>query len=108
MRIEETRENGSLVIRAELPGIDVAKDVNVSLLGDVLTIQAERRENHEEEESGIYRSEFRYGSFARQVPLPRGCSLDDVKASYADGILEVRMPMNGEVEKPVRIKVQTD
>jgi len=108
MRIEETRENGNLVIRAELPGINAEKDVDISLLGNVLTIQAERREKREDKDAGVYRSEFRYGSFARQLSLPRGCSLDDVKASYENGILEVKVPMNGSSEKPVKVKVQTD
>lgn len=97
MRIEEKREGGQLVVRAEMPGIDPDEDVEITLSDNTLCITAERREETKEErEEGGYRSEFRYGKFTRMVPLPAGATESDVKASYADGILEIRIPVEPE------------
>jgi HSP20 family protein len=106
MRMEEFVEGDTLVIRAELPGIDPEKDVEITVENGVLTIAAERREEVVEGEAGKsgYRSEFRYGSYRRSMTLPAGATEDDVKATYADGILEVRVPVG--VEKPTTRKVE--
>lgn len=92
MRLEQFDEEGTLVIRAEIPGVDPEEDLDISVHEDVLTISAERREETEEKDEGTYRSEFRYGSFSRSVRLPRGVEAADVTAEYGDGILEVRVP----------------
>lgn len=107
MRVEEFTEDDQLVIRAELPGVDPDKDIEVTVAGGMLTIRAER---HEEKTEGDrkkgYRSEFRYGALVRTMPLPAGVDETDVKASYADGILEVRMPL-GTLDRPsARIPVR--
>ena len=107
MRIEETVEGDQLVIRAELPGIDPDKDVEISVQDRTLHIRAERRQETKEETKGRHRSEFRYGSFARRIPLPEGVSEEQVTASYKDGILQVRVPLPA--QKPAearRIEVQ--
>lgn len=88
-RVEDYVEDGTYVVRAELPGLDPAKDIQVSLEGDMLTISAERREEHKESR----RSEFRYGSFTRSVRLPATTKIEDVKARYDNGILEVSAPV---------------
>lgn len=94
MHLEEFRENGSLVVRVELPGIDPERDVEITVAGDTLCIRAERRERHEATGDGdFYRSEFRYGQFTRTLALPRGVGADEVAADYTDGILEVRLPL---------------
>jgi HSP20 family protein len=92
IRVDEFRENGDLVVRAELPGIDPDKDVELSVSDGVLHIDAERREEERVEEKGYLRHEIRAGSFSRSLPLPAGVSEADVTASYKDGILEVRIP----------------
>jgi HSP20 family protein len=89
MRVEDYVSEGQYVVRAELPGIDPEKDVEITVDDGVLTVKAERRE--EKKESG--RSEFRYGSFTRSVTLPTGADEENVAASYRDGILEVRTPI---------------
>lgn len=99
--VEEYAEDGRYVIRADLPGIDPDKDVKVTIDDDVLTIHAERRE----EEHDKHRSEVRYGSFTRQVRLPRGCKQDDVTASYAAGVLEVSVPLAEPASEPIEIPV---
>ncbi len=94
MHLEEFREDDTLVVRAELPGIDPDDDVEITVSDGSLCIRAERRERHERSGNGdFYRSEFRYGQFTRTLPLPAGAGPEDVKASYDDGILEIRLPM---------------
>lgn len=89
MRVEEFMREGSFVVRAEIPGIDPDRDVEVTVSDGLLTIHGERREEHREER----RSEFSYGSFLRTVPLPKGVDASSVRASYQDGILEVQVAM---------------
>ncbi|MFX1821465.1 Hsp20/alpha crystallin family protein [Pseudarthrobacter sp. CC4] len=91
IRVEEMVDGNTLVVRAELPGIDPDKDVDVTVTDGVLSIKAERQEKKEHKDS--YRSEFRYGSFVRRLPLPSGVQQGDVTASYKDGVLEVRAPL---------------
>ena len=81
------------MIRAELPGIDPDKDVEITVADGVLRLAAKREEHSEESRPDSYHSEFRYGSFERHLRLPAGAREADVKASYKDGILEVRVPM---------------
>jgi HSP20 family protein len=92
IRVDEYREDGSLVIRAELPGIDPEKDVELTVSGGMLHIEAERRQEEKVEEKGYLRHEIRAGSFSRTLPLPEGVSESDVRANYKDGILEIRIP----------------
>jgi HSP20 family protein len=104
IRVEELVEDDKLVIRAELPGIDPEKDVEVSVSGGVLRIAATRNERFEHKTHGEVRSEFHYGSFTRSIVLPAGTSETDVVAKYADGILEVRLPIA--TTKSHKIEVQ--
>ena len=94
MKVEEFRDNGSIVVRAELPGVDPDKDIDVTVKDGVLRIEAQRSRESSHEDDRSYRSEFRYGSFARMIHLPPGAAATDVKASYSDGVLEVRVPMD--------------
>lgn len=91
IRVEEFTEDGHLVVRAELPGIDPDKDVDVSVHEGMLDIRAERRAEEKEITKG--HSEFRYGRFRRTLTLPTGTAAKDVTAAYTDGILEVRVPV---------------
>jgi HSP20 family protein len=93
MRVEEFVDGQTLVVRAELPGLDPDKDVELTIADGVLHIRAERQERSEHKGQEGYRSEFRYGSLERDIPLPSGTKDDDVKASYENGILEVRVPI---------------
>lgn len=101
IRIEETEEDGAYVVRAELPGIDPDKDVEVTLERGVLTIQAERSEERKDKQ----RSEFRYGAFTRTITLPEGVQEEDVAADYENGILTVRAPMRETTTTTRRIRV---
>ena len=105
MRLEEYVDGNELVVRSELPGIDPDRDIAIQVSDGTLTISAERREKTEAKQKGGYRSEFRYGSFCRRVPLPAGASEKDVKATYKDGILEVRLPIDREAAQARKIPV---
>jgi HSP20 family protein len=94
IRVEEVVEDGTLVIRAELPGVDPDEDVELTVEKGMLVLHAVRRETKEEHGRSLRRSEFRYGSFSRTLALPAGATEHDVKASYTDGILEVRVPVD--------------
>jgi HSP20 family protein len=92
IRVEEFREDGTLVIRADLPGIDPDKDVELTVSDGILHIEAERREEEKREEKGYVRQELRYGSLSRSLPLPEGVTEADITATYTAGVLEIRIP----------------
>ncbi len=96
LRVEEYRDGGSMVVKAEVPGIDPAKDVDIELVGNDLRIQVRHEEKSEHKGKEGYRSEFRYGTFSRTVSLPGPVSEGDIRATYDDGILEVRIPVPDE------------
>ena len=98
IRVEQFKEDGTIVVRAELPGIDPEKDASITVADGMLNIEAERREEQKSEERGYTRRELRYGSFSRSIPLPEGVSADDVNATYKDGMLEIRIPAPKEQE----------
>lgn len=98
LRLEQTRRNGQLIFRVEIPGVDPDEDIDITLEDEVLTIDAQRKERHEEES----RSEFRYGRLQRCVTLPTGIGEDDVSATYVDGILEIAVTMPTESETTSR------
>lgn len=101
MRIEEFSKNGDFIIRAELPGIDPEKDVEITVSDGMLTIEGKREE---QQESG-QRSEFYYGRFMRTLTLPAGAGEESIKASYRDGILEVKVPLKTPTEETHRIPI---
>ena len=94
MRVEEFRDGNTLVVKADMPGLDPDKDVEISVGDHSLRIHAERRQTSKVEEDHGFRSEIRYGEFVRTLPLPVGATGDDVKATYKDGVLEVRVPVD--------------
>ena len=106
LRVEEFVEDGTVVIRAELPGIDPDKDVDVSVHHGLLHIKGRRTEREEETKKSSYRSEFRYGMFERTVALPAGATEKDVLATYKDGLLEVRVPMKTAEAETAKVPVQ--
>ena len=89
IRVEDEMKDGNYEVRAEIPGVDPVKDVDITVRDGVLTIKAERTEK--KESNG--RSEFSYGSFMRSVTLPAGADQDAIKASYDKGILTVSVPV---------------
>ena len=99
--VEDEVKDGSYVLRAEIPGVDPAKDVDITVRNGVLTIKAERSEK--QESNG--RSEFSYGSFVRSVALPAGADEDEIHATYDRGILTVSVPLSEDQPSEKRVEV---
>ncbi len=106
IRVEESTDDKEVVVRAEVPGIDPDKDVEITVSDHTLRLRVERREESTSDEKGVKRSEFRYGSFSRAVPLPAGASEKDVNATYKDGILEVRIPIDKKAAEAKKVKIR--
>lgn len=87
-QLETFQRGNEFVVRADLPGLQ-KDDVKIDITDAAITIEGERREVHEEDREGYYRSERSYGSFYRTVPLPEGAITDSAKAHFNNGVLEV-------------------
>jgi HSP20 family protein len=97
VRVEDYVQEGRYVVRAELPGLDPEKDLEITVSKGILTIKADRRD----ESRGRHHSEFRYGSFARSVPLPAGTDEAAVEAVYDNGILEISAVLDEKADDTV-------
>lgn len=106
MKVEEFQEDGTFVVRAELPDVDPDKDVDITIQDGKLRIEAQRMQRSEHKDDKRYRSELRYGSFRRVLPLPPDAVADDVKATYKNGMLEVRLPVDAKRAAAERIPIQ--
>ncbi len=84
-------EGGDVVLKAELPGMK-KEDIDVNIAGDTVTISGEKKAEEKVERKDFYRFERSYGSFTRKLRLPAETQSDKAKASFHDGVLEVRIP----------------
>lgn len=104
--IDISETNNDIIMKAELPGID-PKNVDISLINDVLTIRGEKKQEREEQEENYHLIERSYGSFTRSIRLPRDVQSDKISASYKNGILKVVLPKSEEAKKKeIKIKVE--
>lgn len=90
--IEVRERDGKLVVTAELPGVR-REDVKVEMTDEGLCIQGERKQEQREEKEGYIRSERRYGTFYRCIPLPENAQSENARAEFKDGILEITVPV---------------
>lgn len=105
--IELSDEGEHLTLKAEIPGID-AKDLDISVMRQAVVLKGERRVEEKTEEKGYFRSEFRYGSFARTIPLPTEVQNENTTAEYKDGVLTLTLPKAEEArDRAVKISVGT-
>jgi HSP20 family molecular chaperone IbpA len=104
IRVEDSLTDSEYRVRAELPGLDPEKDIQVSVDSGLLIIHAERRE----EEQTRSRTEFRYGSLQRAVRLPANADAEHVTAGYHKGILEVIVPLAEPTPSGRQIPVKTE
>ena len=95
--------DNEVVLKAELPGM-IAKDIDVRLENNVLTLKGERHFEKETKEENYHRIEREYGTFTRSFALPTAVNGDKVTAEYKDGILKIVLPKKEET-KPKPIKV---
>jgi HSP20 family protein len=92
--LEVFEKEGNLHIRVDLPGLK-KEDVTIEATAEGITIKGERKKElvEEKKEEGYFRTERAYGEFSRFVPLPEGASIDEIKAKFADGVLEIITPI---------------
>lgn len=99
--IDVFEKDNCLITRIDLPGMK-KEEVKVEVTDGHLAISGERRSEKEEKKDNEYRSERAYGSFYRAVPLPKGAQLESVKATFADGVLEVSVPVAAKAQPAPR------
>lgn len=105
--LEVLREGDDVVVRLELPGVDVERDVQVTVHDGQLTITGERKAAESGSRDGVVVREVRYGTFRRSLALPDGVDAAQVTAGYDAGILTVRIPGANAKAQPVRVPVST-
>ncbi len=104
--VDVFEEKDDIVVKAELPGM-TKEDIEVSLTDHTLTIKGEKKKEEEVKEENYYRSERSYGSFVRTLELPTEVYADKVKATFKNGVLEVRVPKTEEAKtKEIKVKVE--
>jgi len=104
--IELYETDTDVVFRAEMPGID-PKHVDVTVSEDTLIIKGESKAEQEQKGRSYYRREMRYGMFERSVSLPTSVQSDQAKASFKNGVLEVRVP-KAERARAKTVKVEVE
>ena len=102
--VDMFEEGNDIVVKAELAGIK-KEDVKVEVAGNTLTLSGEKRGEEKVQKKDYYRVEQSYGSFSRTLELPAGAKLDEVKASFKDGLLEIRVPKAAEAKKSHTIPI---
>jgi len=96
--VDVYEEKDDVVIKAEIPGLS-KEDINVQVTDSTLMIKGEKKRDEEIKEDDYYRCERTFGSFTRAVALPSDVKADQVKASFKNGVLEVRLPRTEEAKK---------
>ena len=97
-RVDVFEEGDNFVVKAEIPGMK-KEDIEVSLTDDRVTISGEKRQEEKVEKKNYYRLERSYGSFTRSFRLPKEVQTDKAKATFKDGVLEVKVPKTEEAKK---------
>lgn len=105
--IDISEDEKAYKIAAELPGLD-AKDVDVSVTGDMLVLKGEKRQEKEEKDKNYYFSERAYGAFQRSFELPASVERDKIAADFSKGVLTITLPKTPEAQKqPKKIEVKS-
>jgi HSP20 family protein len=106
--VESFVKDGTLVVRADVPGLD-PKDIEISVLHDVLTIKGERKAEKEVKEKDYLRREVSHGSFERRMSLPEGAAADKIQATFKNGVVEVSIPLPKGIEsKMIPLEVEAE
>lgn len=103
-QIEVTENDGQFVVRADLPGLK-KDDVDIELSEGAIVISGERTQESKKEDDGYFRSERNYGSFYRSIPLPQGFDPEKAHASFANGVLEVTVPVPKKESKVHKVAI---
>lgn len=103
--VDMFQEDGKLVLKAPLPGVK-PDDIEITVVGDTLTIKGETKEETEVKEENVIRRERRFGSFSRSVTLPTPVDTSKANATFENGVLTLTLPV-AEEAKPKAIKIQS-
>ncbi len=103
--VEVRQQGNNLIVCAELPGLN-KDDVKVEVTDEGLAISGERKREEKEEREGYFRSERSYGRFYRLIPLPEGTKIDQAKAQFNNGVLEVSLPVPEAQQKRREIPIE--
>lgn len=102
----ETSEE--VMVRVDLPGVP-PENIEIYTTEDSVTIRAESQQEQEQKERGYYRTERRYGRFDRNVDLPANIKQDEAKATFKNGVLEIKLPkMSPAGEKMTKVPVESE
>ncbi len=101
--VDIVEEKDRILMTAELPGFQ-EKDIEIQMEGGVLTLRGERKSEKEEEGRTFHRKERAYGQFVRSFTLPNNVDRERIKASFANGLLQIEMPKREEA-RPRQIKI---
>jgi len=104
--IDIVSRDNDVIVRAELAGIDPAKDLDISVHDGMLTIRGERRHEDRQDNDQYVRLERRYGAFERTLAIPEGVNAEDIQAQYRDGVLQVVIPGAAQVASVRKVPVQ--
>ena len=102
--VEVLERDGTLLIRADLPGLN-KDEVTVNVSDHAVTIEGERKCEHEATEEGIYTCERAYGHFRREIPLPEGVKTDTAKANFKNGTLEITLDAPETAKKRRKLEI---
>jgi HSP20 family protein len=106
--VELKETETEVILKAQIPGID-AKDLNVEVSQESVSITGEHREEKKSEEKGFFRSEFRYGKFERLIPLPTPVKNDQIQSEFKNGLLTLTMPkLEKSARKVVKVNLTED
>ena len=101
-------EKDDIVLKTELPGM-TKDDIEINLTDDMITLSGEKKHEEKIEEKNYYRHECSYGSFKRSFKLPVEVQSNKAKASFKNGVLEVRIPKTEEAKKKaVKINIEEE
>ena len=104
--VDVFEDNDSITLKVELPEVD-AKDVDIQVEGNQLTVRGERKLEKAEERDGYHRIERTYGAFSRSFTMPTTVDAEHISAESRDGVLRIVLPKRAET-KPRQIKVQVE
>ncbi len=94
--VSETRD--AIDVKAELPGVE-EKDIDVTLVDDVLTIRGEKKDEREDADADWHAVERSFGTFSRAIALPCAPDTSKVEAKFSNGVLHIHLPKPAEIAK---------
>lgn len=104
--IDVSERDGNYVIRAELAGVN-PEDVKLEITDEAVVLQGERKIEHEEKKGDVHLTERRFGRFYRRIPLPEGAKIEDARANFNNGVLEVTVPVQQQRSQSRQIPIES-